>query len=57
MSYNFGIKRFGHYHHQVLVQWSKQGLSLDVPKLDDQISNCNACQFGEQNKKYFLKMA
>nr|KYP45621.1 Retrovirus-related Pol polyprotein from transposon TNT 1-94 [Cajanus cajan] len=50
-------KRLGHYHHQGLLQMSEKGLALDIPVLEDQTSNCKACQFGKQNRKTFSKTA
>ena len=50
-------KRLGHYHRQALLQLSEKGLTLDVPALEDKILNCKACQFGEQNRNFFPKIA
>lgn len=46
-------KRVGHYHHEGLLQLREKEMALDVPKLDNAISSCQACQFGKQNRKPF----
>ncbi|TYK19521.1 Retrovirus-related Pol polyprotein from transposon TNT 1-94 [Cucumis melo var. makuwa] len=46
-------KRVGHYHHQGLLQLTE--LTLDFPKLSEEISSCKACHFGKQNRKSFPK--
>jgi len=44
-----------HYHHQGVLQLREKRLTVDVSKLEDQISNCKGCQFGKQNKNIFSK--
>ncbi|KAL6335668.1 hypothetical protein AAG906_032852 [Vitis piasezkii] len=49
-------KRFGHYHHQGLLQMKSKMMANNLPDLDDHIPNCKACQFGKQNRKPFPKV-
>ena len=50
-------KRLGHYHHQGLLHMKSKRVTIDLPKFDDHISTCKACQFGKQNRKSFPKSA
>ncbi|RVX13551.1 hypothetical protein CK203_020932 [Vitis vinifera] len=49
-------KRFGHYHHQGVLQMKSKMMANNLPNLDDHIPNCKACQFGKQNRKPFPKV-
>ena len=48
-------KRLGHCHLERMLKIQKNDMSPGVPTLSVNLSNCNACQFGKQNRKSFPK--
>ncbi|KAK8975592.1 hypothetical protein V6N11_035650 [Hibiscus sabdariffa] len=50
-------KRLGNYHQQGIVKMKSKNMAIDLPKFDDYIMTCKACQFGKQNRKSFPQTA
>jgi len=48
-------KRLGHCHIQRMLNLKKKDMSRGLPVLSDHLPNCNACQFGKQNRIPFPK--
>jgi transposase InsO family protein len=48
-------KRLGHCHIQRMMNMKKNDMTRGIPILSDHLPNCNACQFGKQNRKPFPK--
>lgn len=38
-------KRLGHYHSEGLSRMKSKGMAKDLPKFDENVSICMACQF------------
>jgi len=49
-------KRLGHYHQQGMFNIKKHDAVKGAPSFTDHLPNCNACQFGKQNRKPFPKI-
>nr|KYP63299.1 Retrovirus-related Pol polyprotein from transposon TNT 1-94 [Cajanus cajan] len=43
-------KRLDHCHLQRMLNLKKKDMTSGLPVLSDRLPNCNACQFGKQNK-------
>ena len=48
-------KRLGHCHLQGMLNMKKKDMTRGLPTLADNLPNCNACQFGKQNRMSFPK--
>jgi hypothetical protein len=48
-------KRLGHCHQQRMISIKKHDTVRGVPPFTNPLPNCNACQFGKQNRKPFPK--
>jgi hypothetical protein len=48
-------KRLGHCHQQQMLNIKKHDVVKGVPSFTDHLPNCNAYQFGKQNRKLFPK--
>jgi hypothetical protein len=48
-------KRLGHCHQQRMINMKIHEAVRGVPSFSDLLPNCNACQFGKQNRKPFPK--
>jgi hypothetical protein len=48
-------KRLGHCHQQWMINMKIHEAVRGVPSFSDLLPNCNACQFGKQNRKPFPK--
>ena len=45
-------KRLGHCHLERMLKIQKNDMFSGVPTLSENLSNCNACQFGKQNSLF-----
>ena len=48
-------KRLSHCHIQRMLNLKKKDMLRGLPVLSDHLPNCNACQFGKQNRIPFPK--
>ena len=48
-------KRLGHCHIQIMLNMKKKHMTRGPPVFSDHLPNCNACQFGKQNRMPFPK--
>jgi hypothetical protein len=48
-------KRLGHHHQQRMLNIKKHDAVKGMPPFTNPLPNCNACQFGKQNRKPFPK--
>jgi hypothetical protein len=48
-------KRLGHCYQQRMISMKKHDAVRGVPPFTNLLPNCNACQFGKQNRKPFPK--
>ena len=48
--------RFGHYHHNGLLQMKSKMMENDLPALDDHILYCKACPSRKQSRRPFPKV-
>jgi hypothetical protein len=49
-------KRLGHCHQQQMLNIKKHDVVKGVSSFTDHLPNCNAYQFGKQNRKLFPKL-
>ena len=46
-------KRLGHFHHATLLFMKKNNLVNGLPKLEEELPTCAACQYGKQTRLPF----